>query len=73
MATTNRRQTMISQAKIKKYIKARYPGFRRNNAAEGWMHPDGWRFISDRDARAEAEAELEAAGSGIAHTPEWAK
>lgn len=64
---------MISQAKTRKYVKARYPEYRRNNAAEGWAHPDGCRFISDREARAEAEAEIEAALSGIAKMPEWAK
>jgi hypothetical protein len=64
---------MLSNAKVRQFVKARYPDYLRDNKAGGWTRPGAGRFLSDADARREAEAEIEAAQDGIALMPQWAK
>jgi hypothetical protein len=64
---------MISNAKVRKFVEARYPAYRRDNKVGGWAQPGAGRFISDEDARREAEAEIDAVLDGGALMPKWAQ
>lgn len=61
----------LTKKEVRAYVVARYPTYKRDNPAGGWRLQGKGRFLSDADARLEAEAEKWGWEEGISKRPEW--